>query len=375
MDLPSYFEDFLADIRPTDAQNDEAREAQKTLRERLESDEALAPVVVSTFLQGSWRRATATRSTANHKLDVDVVAVTKLSMEEFSPEQAMRQFIPFLEEHYGGKYKLQGRSFGIELSGIKLDLVITAAPSESEIGILRTESVTSPNTPEGAPDWRLVESWVSPDRRSDALAQARLKLAAREEEWRLSPLYIPDREAQVWQPTHPLEVMRWTWDKNRRCGGHYVNVVKCLKWWRSEDDPHGNAPKGYPLEHIIGLCCPDGIESVARGVTFTLEEAVNWLASDVQQGVVPFLAAHGVATQDVLARVSTREFIGFYRRVEQAAQDARRALDTNDLDKSVKAWKQLFGGKFPDPPAGGGERIGGYTPRKKETIIGGGRFA
>lgn len=375
MDVPSYFVDFLAEIRPTEAQNEEARRAQGELRKRLEADDNLAPLIVATFLQGSWRRATATRSTGNHKLDVDVVTVTKLSMEQYAPEQAMQLFVPFLEKHYSGDYELQGRSFGIELSGIKLDLVITAAPSESEIGILQAESVTAPDTPEGAPDWRLVESWVSPDRRSDALARARLKLAAREEEWKLSPLYIPDREARVWQPTHPLEVMRWTWDKNRRCGDHYVNVVKCLKWWRSEDNPDRNPPKGYPLEHIVGLCCPDGIESVTRGVTFTLEEVVRMFALDVQQGVVPFLPAHGVPGQNVLARVSAQEFIGFYRRVEQAARIARQALEANDLDETVRTWKRLFGGKFPNPPAGGGEKMGGYTPRKKETTVGGGRFA
>ena len=44
-----------------------------------------------------------------------------------------------------------------------------------------------------------------------------------------------------------------------------MNVVKALKWWRLLDRP-GEYPKGYPLEHIIGACCPDGIASVAEGV-------------------------------------------------------------------------------------------------------------
>ena len=33
------------------------------------------------------------------RADVDVIVVTRLSMEEYDPEDAMRVFIPFLDEH------------------------------------------------------------------------------------------------------------------------------------------------------------------------------------------------------------------------------------------------------------------------------------
>ena len=59
-------------------------------------------------------------------------------------------------------------------------------------------------------------------------------------------------EANEWQPTHPLETMKWTWDKNRRCNGHYVNVVKALKWWRTEDDPDKN-PINVELPKKVNL--------------------------------------------------------------------------------------------------------------------------
>ncbi len=169
--------------------------------------------------------------------------------------------------------------------------------------------------------------------------------------------------------------MKWTWDKNRRCNGHYVNVVKALKWWRTEDDPDKNPPKGYPLEHIIGVSCPDNVETVADGVTLTLERIVEQFGSYAEQLLTPFLPAHGVPSQNVLSRVSGEEFAALYDQAEDAAMIARRALDEEDLDESARAWKGLFGDKFPDPPADDGRGTGGYTPRKKETIIGGGRFA
>ncbi|MDC0712683.1 hypothetical protein POL68_29750 [Stigmatella sp. ncwal1] len=46
----------------------------------------------------------------------------------------MNCFKPFLERHYKGKYRQQGRSFGIELSRVEMDLAITAAPVEAEAG-------------------------------------------------------------------------------------------------------------------------------------------------------------------------------------------------------------------------------------------------
>lgn len=56
----------------------------------------------------------------------------------------------------------------------------------------------------------------------------------------LEPLYIPDRDADSWEKTHPLEQISWTQQKNARCNGHYVNIVKCLKWWRKEKYPARN---------------------------------------------------------------------------------------------------------------------------------------
>jgi hypothetical protein len=95
-------------------------------------------------------------------------------------------------------------------------------------------------------------------------------------------LWIPNRDAKCWDETNPLEQIKWTWGKNARCDTHYINVVKALKWWQRvnhEDD----RPKGYPLEHLVGQCCPDGIKSVAEGVTRSLEAIVAIYAGHAQR--------------------------------------------------------------------------------------------
>ncbi len=161
MELPSYFSDFLSEIRLTHGQINDCRTGHTTLRRRLLDDDKLSNVIVNTFLQGSYRRATAVRPKGNSRADVDVIVVTKLHKDEFTPARALEQFVPFLEKHYEGKYKPQGRSFAIELTYVDLDIVPTAAPSESEIGVLKEAAISDDETPEGVTASRSLPWWLT----------------------------------------------------------------------------------------------------------------------------------------------------------------------------------------------------------------------
>jgi hypothetical protein len=384
MELPTYFTDFLKKIRPTPNQVDDLKRGHRTLRQRLEEYEDLAPIIVSTFLQGSYRRATAIRPKGGKRSDVDIIVVTRLSQDEYpDPDEAIQLFVPFMDKYYKDKYEINGRSIGIELSYVDLDVVITSAPSESEIGILEAACVTAEETPEDVDDWRLVKSWVPLEERFTRRASILLEAAKEEAEWKLSPLYIPDREAKRWEPTHPLAQIQWTWKKNRRCNSHYVNVVKAIKWWRREKHPTSKYPKGYPVEHLIGQCCPDGITSVAEGVTRSLEAIAANYRTDALLKRTPFLPDHGVPEHNVFGRVSGEDFATFHGQVCEAAEIARHALDADSVRDSAEGWRGLFGDKFPPAPPGdsddeGGKsrtEEGGYTPREEVSAIGGGRFA
>lgn len=376
MELITYFEDFLGNIRLTTAQIDDLKQGHKTLRKRLEADETIASLFVTAFLQGSYRRGTAIRPHAGKRADVDVVVVTKLSRFACTPKDAQEKFFAFMDKYYSGKYTPQGRSIAIELGYVDLDLVITSAPSEVDLSALKSESVVTENTAEEADDWRLVKSWLPLEKRGSPNAKAFLEAARKEAEWQLSPLWIPDCEVQVWEQTHPLKQIQWTVEKNRLCNGHYVNVVKALKWWRRVNYEKPKYPKSYPFEHLIGQSCPDGITSVAQGVTLTLEQIASRYATTVSLGTKPVLPDHGVPSHDVFHRVAVEDFALFYAQVCDAAAIARRALDATTLYDSAKEWQKLFGDKFPEPPSSksGGVATGGYTPRTENSQIGGGRY-
>jgi hypothetical protein len=352
MKLPTYFSTFLTEIRLTTAQTDDCRTGHTTLRRRLLADDKLSGIIVNTFLQGSYRRATAVRPKGESRADVDVIVVTKLHKDEFTPGRALEQFVTFLDTHYKGKYKPQGRSFAIELSYVDLDVVPTAAPSESEIGILQDPAIGDDETPDATKAASALPWWLTANEgRVVQYSKAFAEEARQDPEWQIEPLLIPDRDVEDWTPTHPLEQIRWTWEKNRACNGHFVNVVKAIKWWRRLN-AEPKYPKGYPVEHLIGQHCPDGIESVAEGVKRTLEAIVTTYAWHAQTGQKPVLWDHGVPSHDVFKRVSAEDFAAFYKLVVGAAKLAREALDATTVRSSANKWRDLFGSKFPSPPDG-----------------------
>ncbi len=376
MELINDFNTFLREIRPTAAMQSDCQTGHKNLRQRLHEDKELQPILVSDFLQGSYRRSTAVRPKNGKRSDVDIIVVTKLSEAEYSPKKAMDLFVPFLNRHYKDKWKPQGRSFGIELSYVDLDLVITSAPSESEYGILSSEAVTTDDNIAEAIDWRLSQSWLSLENRGQRLdAKAMLEKSMQQPEWKSQPLRIPDFDADIWEDTHPIEQIRWTRDKNRATNGHFVNVVKCVKWWWLEKFEEPKPPKGFPLERIVGDCCPDAIEFVAEGLVLTFENIVSKFSGYVALKSKPKLPDYGVPARDVLNRVTADDFGVFYEQSKIAASLARRAFESSDRVESGELWQELLGSRFPPPPSSNGSKNSGYTPPTDPAVPGSGRFA
>lgn len=364
--LPSYFDRFLQDIRPTHNQRDECKTGHETLRDRLHNDESLKDIVVDTFLQGSYRRATAVRPTGNSKSDVDVIAVTNLDKNKYTPRKAMALFIPFLDKHYEGKWKAKGRAFGISLSYVELDLVVTAAPSEVQTKSWQNLAGLSESDILGETNWEPADTWF-PESLFDP------SITKRNSAWKLEPLDIPDREANEWDKTHPLAQIAATWLRNRGTNRHYVNVVKAVKWWKVSQQEEMKYPKGYPLEHLLWVSCPDNIESISQGVVLALEDISRRYQVYADSLQVPSVADHGVPEHNVVGRLSAEDFQEFHRRVRVAAGQARDAFDEPDVCESAEKWRLLFGPKF--PPCPNNAKKGSYTPREEPSIVPGGRFA
>ena len=93
------------------------------------------------------------------------------------------------------------------------------------------------------------------------------------QDWKREPLLIPDRDANRWEKTDPISQIEWTHDKNRTAlTGTTSTSLKLVKWWWAQrSSGKRGVPKGYLVERLVGLHCPDRIDSVAEGFTKTLE--------------------------------------------------------------------------------------------------------
>lgn len=348
-ELITYFNDFMCAIRPTVNQRKACQNEYAQVINLIEPDKTLKPIIVDIFLQGSYRRSTMIRPKGKKKPDVDIVLVSNLPEEKYSPDNAHDTLKPFLEKHYSKRYKPQGRSWGLHLDEIDLDLVITSAPSEVNLAFFKKESFK----------YATVEELFEED---DDSIKFQVEASSK---WQLEPLRIPNRELKEWEDTDPLTQIQWTIQKNKKCGGNYVNVVKALKWWRVNQFPSQKYPKGYPLEHIIGICCPDDVTSIAKGVVLVTGNILETFKSDIQEKQTPILYDHGVK-QNVLARLEFDDFYNFYVQVKDMHEIAEQAYSEQDTLKSAKLWYTIFGNPYPEP---NGDKKGGFTPRDEKSKI------
>lgn len=188
--LPSYFTDFLTEIRPTEDQRAAYQKAHKTLRDRLAEGEDTKNQLITTFLQGGHRRATAVRPEGKHRPDVDVIVVTNIDSDDprNTPDAAVKLFLPFLDRHYEKSYKRQNRSIAITDGDVDLDMVITANPPKTDRKLLLTDAVKSLDTPEDVRDWRLNQNWLALDYRFGRF-QETLRKSEEEPEQKSNPSF------------------------------------------------------------------------------------------------------------------------------------------------------------------------------------------
>lgn len=372
-ELKSHFNDFMKNIRPTSDEKIDLKKGHSNLRKQLAEDKRYQEVIVETFLQGSYRRATALTAGETKKSDVDIIVVTRLSQNKYTAAAALNHFKDFFEDNYKGKYKLNTRSYAVGLDYVDLDVVFTSAPTEAQEKLFKSMAGKSIYSLEEAPGLKFSEHWLGSEFKNESKYESFSELAKSEAEWKAEPLWIPDRDTKEWERTHPIEQIQWSRDKNANCNSHYVNVVKAIKWWWRHNKSR-DYPKGYPVEHIIGDNCTDGIESIAAGIVSSFKNIETNYLKDIRAGMPPFLRDRGVPEHNVLKRIDFKDFQDFYNRTVEARKLAELAFNEADAQKSVELWVKLFGDAFPGPEDDGDRSKGGFSKRTQVSDVGGGRF-
>ncbi|HLK63287.1 MAG TPA: hypothetical protein VKU19_07600 [Bryobacteraceae bacterium] len=288
MELAADFKALLSSIQPGDTDVADAKAAHEKVRERLRSDDEFKDAHKDTFLSGSYARHTA----INDINDVDVICIVDIDHTITQPEVVLAWTESILGKYYE-ETKRQGRSVGAQAAkGVWLDIV----------------PATLMNGDDG-------------------------------------PLWIPDRKAQAWVPTHPKGQIKTATDKNKAISGYYVQVVKLLKYWRDKLPTESCKLKSYILESLIhgsigSPSCP------ARAVANVFEGVESSYGIYRDLNTVPVISDPAYASVNVAKHWEFKEFKDFMLQVRSAAATARKALDNTDETESRKLWRQIFGSKF-----------------------------
>lgn len=391
--IDTFFEDFLAKISPTDEQLDQMDLVHDKAVKFLSGQKLLSHIWVKSFVQGSYRRETGLIGTEEHPCDIDVVVVTKLP-HVLLPAFALELFSGPLEkfcdeiakENPKGRFcaKPQGRSWGIAVSPtISLDIVPTSSVDQawneplidaehSTIKLAEAEAKAGEEmlgrmanfSFRGKRDQRrrmLVEATamatadegialkaIAAFRERQAHVQKTAAAGQREVEVP-GALRIPDHNIQKWVATHPLAQIEWTENMEKKCFGNFTKVVRCIKWWQRTRSAQCGKPKGYPLERLVGECCPVGITSVGQGVAETFKNIVVKFSAQIeQQGIVPKLEDYGT-NADVWKRLTIGELRSFMACARTAYQISQKAISAADHEEAAVHWRELFGDQFPGP--------------------------
>lgn len=336
MNCKTNFIDYVSNINLQQYVKDELRDKYKILVERLKK-EPIGEHIIASFLQGSVARDTATKSVKSDKADIDIVVVTDFVCTDDlnnkdtykkTPEQALNAFRDFLNKYYSGKWRKQGRSLGIEMSNCCIDLVPTALPSPKMKAILREMFSDTENYTKDM----LLESYGSDKLKNYAQSNS---------DWKSDYLMIPDRDAKKWDKTHPLEQIKWANEKHRLTNYNYKKVVRALKWW-NKNYVDIDGIKSYPLEHLIGQCCPNNSDYNLERAVF---ETINAMASYSSRK--PYMPDRGVPEHDVFARIEEDDYQKFIKIVKEKAEKAKQAYYEEDKMRSSLLWREIFGPEFP----------------------------
>lgn len=300
MSTQTQFTNLLADIEPSDTTTGDASNAHRGLRAYLAGHESFSEVHVETFLSGSYGRNTSIRPREIAGVvcqpDVDIIVVTDHTLDE-APADVLDQLREVLEEEYDVDEPVNARSVSVSTSRVKMDVV----------PIIK------------APAGQVYE------------------------------YYIADRETGKWVPTNPPGHTEWSTSVNKANSGRFKPLVKLFKWWRRENPTaeKGNRPKGFVIEKFVADSMSATEVNYPQLFTQTMESIVSRYASHHALGIVPSIEDPSVPGNNITSRLSFADFSAFYKKAEEHAKLARKALRESDDDKAREIWQAVFGKRFP----------------------------
>lgn len=308
--MTSYFEQFRGSIEPEPKRKKQAQSADDPVRQHLETHESFAAHHITTFLYGSYKRSTAVGDIK----DVDIVVVTDYTTDD-DPVDVLNTLKDSLADLYGPPDLAdQRRSIRVE------------RPLPDDPDCKLTLDII-PAIYQGEPD---------------------------------EPLWVPDREQQIWVESHPRGHMAYASELNAiSCQQRaFIRLTKMMKWWWQYQfecrhvgtEGHKRKPKGFWIEVMTGEYSDLSKESYPELIVALLENAFREFKKFRSDGRLPSLQDPGLKNQTIKTSMTNTEFAFFLDVMEESLGWAREAYNASSERKASEYWQRFFGDIFPLAP-------------------------
>jgi hypothetical protein len=300
MDLiENAFELYLSRIAPPSTEMKAAQRSHNALRDFLLADDYFGPMIVATFLNGSYARNTVIRPIK----DVDIIVVTAEDWLKDSPAVAMECLRRKLAQRYDQRRTLrQRRAVRVTLYDMQLDVLIAAAANGGQ-----------------------------------------------------GPLRIPDRHLDKWIVTHPKAQLALTSELGGATRGNYSRLVRLLKAWSISRVAARDRPSSFVLEcagyHAMRERPSVFVGSIRDAFLTLLEELHRWNFGRPAwfpwgRPEVPDPALPDV---NVAERWEMGSVDRFRNRLEVALRHCADVQRSRWDETEVEKWQRIFGQPFPGP--------------------------
>lgn len=286
--LSKQFKDALAVIEPgKDAAH--AADAHAEVRDVLDADSDLADWGLHTLLIGSYKREVSIRRVK----DVDVFCELPDLPDHQDPQDLLDKFADVLGAEYGERVCKNDRSVKVEFPAY--DMHVDVVPAR----------------------------WT-------------------DDVWE-----IPDKDGG-WERTHPVKFGELTTSRNHDHDGNYVPAVKLLRQTRrallGDAKPGGlfiEVAAYHAFGEIADATSAGTPASTAEYYTVALERMAPILRQHAD-GTSPMMNP-ALPNQELHVRATQEELDAIADEWENAAADARVALDSEDEQQAARTFKRLLG--------------------------------
>ncbi|MFG2940359.1 cyclic GMP-AMP synthase DncV-like nucleotidyltransferase [Streptomyces sp. NPDC048282] len=168
---------------------------------------------------------------------------------------------------------------------------------------------------------------------------------------------IVNRDENRFETTNPAGFTAWMKEKDDIANGNLRKVIRLMKYLRDHRNSFTGTRSvilttllGERVTQTTALLEPGCYANVPTALLTIVEDLDEWLQARPYKPSIPDPSQSGLTFDH---RWDQSTYAYFRDRIHTHARQIRAAYDETDPETSVRRWRELFGGRFPEPDGPG----------------------